>query len=258
MAMPTCAKGVDKVFQGTHLENLWRDFSKSLHAQKIGNSGTKKDRKYRLTVPVEYNFSAAAVIDRPLGVEYFKHLPGILTGIGIIGTFSGLLFGLSNFDASTAEAMNLSIALLIAGVRDAFYASAAAITAAMVITHWEKRIYQQCLGALDQLVDALNNVFEAGVGEEYLASLVHQSSNSGQVAETLKDELLQAMVPILKQMEELQSVQAQSVTEALEKALRVSNRELAGQFEAAMMRQVKAPIEDMIPCVITSKTWRLK
>jgi len=237
--------GVGRVFQNTQLEPIWRDFSKTLHTQTGLINGITKNKKSRLTVPVSYYFSVSSVIDRPLAVDYFKHLPGILTGIGIIGTFSGLLFGLSNFDASNPELMAQSVSLLLGGVRDAFYASAAAITIAMIITHWEKMLYRRCLSSLDDLVDAISSLFEAGVGEEYLATLVHHSANSSDQAKSLKDELIQAMVPVIKQLESIQSQQVASMGGALEQALTESNRRLASQIETALIRQVKSPIEDM-------------
>lgn len=237
--------GVTRVFQGTQLEPIWRDFAKTLHTQTGLVNGTQKQKKSRLTVPASYYFSVSAVVDRPLAVDYFKHLPGILTGIGIIGTFSGLLFGLSNFDASNPEVMANSVSLLLGGVRDAFYASAAAITVAMIITHWEKMLYRKCLSALDELVDAINGLFETGVGEEYLATLVRNTADSSNQAKSLKDELIQAMVPVIKQLESIQSQQVASMGEALEEALTESNRRLAAQIETALIRQVKGPIEEM-------------
>lgn len=237
--------GVARVFQGTMLEYVWKDFAKTLHPQSGLINGVKRNRKFRLTVPVYVHFSAASVIDRPLGVDYFKHLPGILTGIGIIGTFSGLLFGLSNFDASSAESMNRSIGLLIGGVRDAFYASAAAIAAAMIITHWEKSLYRGNLAALDDLTDALNSLFEPGVGEEYLATLVQQSTSANNVTRDLKDDLLQAMLPVIKQLENIQTQRDEGISRAMESALNEANRRLVSQLEVALARQVKTPIEDM-------------
>ena len=38
--------------------------------------------------------------DTSLRADFFKHLPGILSGIGIIGTFVGLLSGLKGFKIS--------------------------------------------------------------------------------------------------------------------------------------------------------------
>lgn len=237
--------GVAKAFQNTSLEGLWKDFAKSLHQQQHFQHDGARSRKARMTVPPSYFFSVSAVIERPLAVDYFKHLPGLLTGVGIIGTFSGLLFGLSNFNASSPELMTRSIAFLLSGVRDAFYASAAAITAAMVITHWEKMLYRACLQTLDELVEALNNLFEAGVNEEYLSVLVQNSANSRDEAKNLRDELIQAMVPVIKQMERIQTQQMDGFGEVLTKALNESNRRLVNQLETVVIRQIKTPIEEM-------------
>jgi hypothetical protein len=185
--------GVGRVFQDTPYDSVWREFAKTLHAQVWQTQGQLKRTKYRLTVPASHFFSVSSIVDRQLSVEYFKHLPGILTGVGIIGTFSGLLFGLSNFDATDPEKMSQSVAILLAGVRDAFYASAAAITAAMVITHWEKMIYRRCLTALDHLVNCLNGLFDGAVSEEYLATLVEHSANTSNQARMMKEEMIQAI-----------------------------------------------------------------
>lgn len=237
--------GVGKVFQDSPFDPLWREFAKTLHTQTSYTQGQLKRTKCRLTVPASHFFSVSAVVDRQLGVEYFKHLPGILTGVGIIGTFAGLLFGLSNFDASSPDKIGSSITILLAGVRDAFYASSAAITAAMVITHWEKMLYRRCLTALDHLVDCLNGLFDGAVGEEYLATLVEHSTATSNQARLMKDELIQAMVPVVRQLESIQTQQINGLTQALEQCLNECNRKLASQFETAMLRQVRAPLEEL-------------
>src|SRR3989344_5549636 len=81
--------------------HLWEQYKDTLHPQrKADASGQEKIAKWRSTAPAEMFFSTQTLVDVPLKTEFFKHLPGILTGIGIIGTFSGLLEGLRNFDIS--------------------------------------------------------------------------------------------------------------------------------------------------------------
>jgi putative membrane protein len=65
--------------------------------------------------------------------------------------------------------------LLLSGVRDAFYASALAITVAMVITHLEKSQYRKCVGALDDLNAVIDSLFDSGVEQEYLAAIARQT-----------------------------------------------------------------------------------
>ena len=54
----------------------------------------------RLTAPAEVFFRTDIIVDTQLRADFFKHLPGILSGIGIIGTFVGLLSGLKGFKIS--------------------------------------------------------------------------------------------------------------------------------------------------------------
>lgn len=50
-------------------------------------------------------------------------LPGMLTTLGILGSFYGIVTGLSRLDLSTSEAMAQSIAVLIGGMKTAFNTS---------------------------------------------------------------------------------------------------------------------------------------
>jgi hypothetical protein len=75
------------------LKHLWSEFRDTLHEERAINSasGSLDVVALRATVPAETFFTEQALVDTPLRTEFFKHVPGILTGIGIIGTFYGLL-----------------------------------------------------------------------------------------------------------------------------------------------------------------------
>lgn len=86
---------------------------------------------YRATAPAESFFNSQFVVDSRLRTEFFKHLPGIFTGIGIIGTFTGLIVGLQGFQVSQDPAkVSASLETLLAGVLEAFVVSALAIALA--------------------------------------------------------------------------------------------------------------------------------
>jgi hypothetical protein len=85
--------------------------------------------RWRSTTLAETFFTEQALIDTPLKTEFYKHLPGILTGLGIIGTFSGLIVGLIRFEVSgDADKVRSSLNGLIQSVGYSFIVSAAAIT----------------------------------------------------------------------------------------------------------------------------------
>lgn len=55
----------------------------------------------------------------------------LLTSLGILGTFTGIIIGLMNFDASSAEAIDASISGLLDGLKTAFITSLVGMAAAI-------------------------------------------------------------------------------------------------------------------------------
>src|SRR5450631_407662 len=71
---------------------LWKQYAKTLHPRRVvDDQGQQRIAGWRATALAETVFTEQALVDSPLRTEYFKHLPGILTGVGIIGTFRGLI-----------------------------------------------------------------------------------------------------------------------------------------------------------------------
>ena len=83
-----------------NLIHVWREYEETLHLQYKVIDGEESLASVRSTVPAEAFFNATVLVDTPLKLEFFKHLPGNLTGIGMIGTFRGLILALSQFDIS--------------------------------------------------------------------------------------------------------------------------------------------------------------
>jgi len=156
------------------------------------------------------------LVDTPLNTEFFRHLPGLLTGIGIIGTFSGLIVGLSGFDPTgSAEAVKSSLGNLMDGVKEAFYASAGAITAAMLITFVEKSILTRRYKQVEALAQAIDTLYEAGAGEEYLARLVkaaeENTTHTAQLKQSLVDDLKQILTDLTERQIAAQHTQGQQL-----------------------------------------------
>ncbi len=131
---------MNEIFSKTTFAHAWQEFQETLHDQCDTINAESRLVRSRATTSSSYFFSSQSIIETPLQTEYFKHLPGILTGIGIIGTFAGLLIGLFYFDTSDPSKVNESVSLLLSGVREAFVVSAIAIAIAMYVTNSEKNI----------------------------------------------------------------------------------------------------------------------
>ncbi len=185
------------------LKHLWREYAETLHPQKHDDGGQLRITRYRATAMAEVFFSEQALIETPLKTAFYKHLPGILTGLGIIGTFSGLIFGLQSFDINPTKVQE-SLGKLIGSVSHAFVVSAIAITLAMLCTWWTNRELTLRYRQVEKLCQIIDSFFNAGAGEEYLARLVEASETSATQSIQLKDALVTDLKEILTELTERQ------------------------------------------------------
>lgn len=68
-------------------------------------------------------------------------VPDILTSLGILGTFVGLVWGLKNFDPGNYEAMTGSVTALVEGIKVAFMTSIYGIAFSIIYTYGVKSEY---------------------------------------------------------------------------------------------------------------------
>jgi hypothetical protein len=123
------------------LAQVWREYSQALESlQQLESSAATTAGKWQASSHADLYFTEQALVDTPLQSNFYKHIPGILTGVGIIGTFTGLIAGLIGFDVSNPERVQAELTQLVQTVGHAFLVSALAITLAMVFTWIEKSV----------------------------------------------------------------------------------------------------------------------
>jgi hypothetical protein len=201
--------------------HLWSEFKETLHKQTAVNAqGIDEVVALRATVPAETFFSTQALIDNRLRTEFFKHLPGIFTGVGIIGTFYGLISGLRLFHISPNQSVVLdSLNSLLHGVWEAFLVSALAIALAMVVTVLEKLLIASLYRKAEALSQLLDSRYESGAGEEYLSRLVRASEESAGQTKSLKDALVTDLRHVLREVTDRQIAAGSAGTAQLGAAL---------------------------------------
>ena len=185
------------------LLGLWKEFSKTLHEQRELRNGELQTTAVFSTVTSDAYFNPETVFEGPINSEFFKHLPGVLTGCGIIGTFFGLIIGLHSFASiqlGNSQATQQGLQLLMDSVSGAFTVSTAAIIAAMVITVIEKYLVKSLTADVQELVQAIDQLYDAGASEDYLARLVKASEDSSAQTRVLKDALVQELGDLLREL----------------------------------------------------------
>lgn len=233
-----------QVMNSPRLTHLWNEYGQTLHGIPLeGGQGNSRTTVWRATTMAEHFFTEAALVEIPLKTEFYKHLPGILTGIGILGTFAGLIVGLAQFEVnSDPETVRLSLKTLIQGVAHAFQVSALAIALAMVVTWVEKSLVTLGYRRVARLAELVDSLFEGGVEEEYLARLVRASEMSAhqgsQLGKSLVGELHQGLEALMQKQLELSVQQQEQMAVAVARAV-----------SAAVGKSLQEPLERMAAAV---------
>lgn len=179
------------------LARIWAEYAETLHPQAAA-AGLPQGVRWRATALAETFFTEQALVDSPLKTEFYKHLPGILTGLGIIGTFTGLIIGLVHFDVSLdPNQAQAQLRKLIDSVGHAFLVSAFAITLAMLFTWIEKSLLTARYRQVEELRELIDGMFDVGADVEYLERLVIAAETSATQAVHIKDALAEQLRGIL-------------------------------------------------------------
>lgn len=243
---------LETLFADSKFVHAWQEYAETLHDQYEVQDGERVLVRTRATTGAGYFFSPQSMVETPLATEFYKHLPGILTGIGIIGTFFGLMMGLYHFDPSTPEQVSSSVAQLLKDVLFAFLGSFFSILVSIAVTLMEKWRLRRCYKHLESLTEALDGLFDGGVGEEYLAELVKSSNESSIQTRQLKDSLVTDLREMLQNLVETQVRENLKLAETLTASYRDAGQLLADQVSGAIENSLKSPLEAIAGAVQTA------
>ena len=93
-----------------------------------------------------------------LSVRFCQILPGLMTAMGILGTFLGLAIGLTNFDFSSSQSLGESIQVFISGINIAFYTSIYGIVISIYMNSFYNSVeerFEEKLMKLEKCFDKL-------------------------------------------------------------------------------------------------------
>lgn len=93
-------------------------------------------------------------------------IPGILTGLGILGTFIGLIAGISSVGFSSVEAALESIVLLLSGIEAAFYTSISGVILSIIFNILNRMIWNSMLREYGLFVDTFHKIVIPSVEEQ--------------------------------------------------------------------------------------------
>lgn len=169
-------------------------------------------------------------------------IPDILTSLGILGTFVGLVWGLKNFSPNDYEAMTSSVASLVEGIKVAFLTSIYGISLSIVYTYGMKSEYSNMTEKMQAFLDRFHGyVLPTAENESrnlLVASQKVQTQAMRQMAEQFSERMVssfeQVITPTFQKMNDSLDLLVVSVTryqrDAVKEILDVFLKEMNDSF----------------------------
>lgn len=218
-------------FLGRALRNEWQKFL--LNAGQLDVRGMPCD--------IEDYINEDSVIDKPGHSQLAELIPSLLTSLGILGTFIGLMEGLTSVNFSDAQGTMDSIPLLLTGMRFAFATSVAGITCSLLFNMFYRMSVGRACRALDSFDEAFYElamprplspevqlICQKQDEEERLARIAEAVGN--RVASSLEMAVSRAMAPLTKSLDTFIQGATQEQVEGV--------RRIVGQFVSQMNAQL--------------------
>jgi chromosome segregation ATPase len=155
---------------------LFREFNHHLiNVPKQDGSG---DLDIRRSVDAIEIFTDARFAPGMSENRIFQALPGILTGLGVLGTFVGLQLGIGGLDLQDLKKLETSIVPLIQGCAVAFSTSVWGVGVSLIFSLLEKIMEGFALSGVRKLQQQVDALVPRYVPEEAMADLARSSRSS--------------------------------------------------------------------------------
>ena len=138
----------DTLYLGKPMQKQWNRFL--LNAEQLDQRG--------LSCDVEEYINDETTLRDFAHFQLAEIIPGILTSLGILGTFIGLMRGLGNLDLSNADKTVTSIHTMISGMTFAYGTSIAGLVCSLLFNIFFRAAQGAATGAMDDFNHAFSEV----------------------------------------------------------------------------------------------------
>lgn len=221
---------LERLFNHPLLDQKWRSFSGYVAASRCGIGDVE-------------DYIGLEEVDTAVHKRLLDMIPDILTSLGILGTFVGLVWGLKNFEPTDYTAMTNSVSALVEGIQVAFLTSIYGLSFSLVYSYNLRSSYSAVTGALDDFLEEFHtHVMPAAEDEsrnEMIASQKEQTAAMKNMAAQFSSQLAasfeQVITPAFRKMNDSLDTMVKTLSEGqqemMDKLLDSFFRQLRGSFD---------------------------
>lgn len=160
---------LEKAKQNKKFGSIWQEFNESLVEVEL----LDKSRKLYNTVDAAYFFNNHTLAGGLTENRLFSAVPGFLTAIGVLGTFLGLTFGLSDIDFKGSDPSKITegINSMVSGAGTAFITSLWGVITSLLFNWFEKICERRVKNNISKLQVRIDAIFPRIVAEQTLTEI---------------------------------------------------------------------------------------
>ena len=242
----------------------WKEFVETLVLPTPGS-----DEPIRNTQSVSRYLNDTSIIFPKISFDFYRSVPNLLTGFGILGTFAGLATGVGAASAGLTSGdsaqVTESLRQLLSGASLAFVTSVVGISSSMIFVFFERRVSRKLHLAVDDWVKSIESCVNRVTSEGVALDQLEQAKRATHQLEKFNTDLIFSLEQALEEkIAGRLSPQLDRLVEAVQelRADRSSDagrmiEQVLGQFTDAMQERTGSQFEEMAT-IITDLNRTLK
>lgn len=236
----------ETIAQSPVMKSPWREFNEVL--LRPGEHHLTDIEVIVNTRRPQQFFSSQTIIHPHLDVRYFNSVPNKLTGLGILGTFLGLVAGIylasAGIGSNNIDEAKEALSHLLDGASLAFLTSIAGLITSMIFSWREKKTSHKLKGLLNQWNDLLEERLEFVSSERLNTEILREARSQTQALNSFSTDLAVSLGQILNEqvskplnetlghiqaaLEQLNQNQSKAADETIERLISEFSQSISG------------------------------
>lgn len=177
-----------ELFHSKYLSKAFSEYKKELQRMDSEESATIR--------PDIRDYFNEELLDSVLMAEISEQIPGVMTGLGILGTFIGLTVGLNKFSLGSdidTSLMQTSISGLLEGIKTAFITSIFGVVYSLAFNFFYKKIYISVCEEMNEFIVCYESEMISSPQNDLLTSFVRSQEIQTESLRNFADNIAAAM-----------------------------------------------------------------
>ncbi|MEH6814015.1 MAG: hypothetical protein V7677_15885 [Motiliproteus sp.] len=223
----------------TYLKDSWREFEETL---LLPGTDYDDDKEIILnTRPTGTFFNQRNILGHKVNMRFYNAFPNILTGVGILGTFIGLVAGISlaapGLNSEDIKDAKIALSHLLDGASLAFITSICGLVASLIFSWLEKRRIHDFEKNCFILVGGIDARVEYFSAERLANKALQEAKKQSFSMETFANDLAVSMAevieknvtqPMVQAVNDLKDSQQAASDETLERLIHEFSESISG------------------------------